>query len=421
LARRQVVAGIGAGLANSVGSVMTATAQRPVTTTGAMALAARRFADLAGLRIGVLTNQTGRVGAAHLVDLMAASPGVRPAAIFAPEHGFRGSVEAGAKVADGRDAATGIPIVSLYGANRAPTPAQLAALDLLVFDIQDIGARFYTYISTMGLAMQAAARRGIPFLVLDRPNPLGGTYCAGFVLEPQLRSFVGQYPIPIVHGMTVGELALMIRGERWLPDLDALDLRIEPVTGWRRALRFPSTRLPWLATSPNIPTFTSALVYSGIGIVGETLVNEGRGTPVPFEQFGAPWLDAPAIANRLGAAGLPGVAFAPTRYVPRAIANVAARPRFKDEAVNGVRLQVTDADAYRPLEVGMHALAELVREARRRNIPVLPRTAMFSAIAGTRRLEAMLDRGAGGGDLIAAWQREVTAFDLRRRPYLRYT
>jgi uncharacterized protein YbbC (DUF1343 family) len=416
--RRLLAQGCAAAAVLSFGGSMTAVGAGSVVT-GAAALARNRFSDLMGRRVGLITNQTGRVGADHLADLMVAA-GVRLTAIFAPEHGFRGVVEAGAKVADGRDAKTGVPIISLYGAAKAPTQATLANVDVLVFDIQDIGVRFYTYISTMGLAMQAAARRGIPFIVLDRPNPLGGSDVSGFVLEPRHKSFVGQYPIPIVHGLTVGELADMTKGERWLDGLDTLDLRVVPVAGWTRGQRFPATGLPWVVTSPNIPTFASALVYPGIGVVGETLVNEGRGTPAPFEQFGAPWLDAADLAGRLNDRGLPGVRFSAVRYVPRSIANVAANPRFRDETVNGVRLQVTELTTFRPLETGMHALAELVRAARNRGIAVLPGNAMFTAIAGTTRLAAMLEQAASGGELIVAWRKEVAAFEVRRKPYLRY-
>ena len=266
--------------------------------TGAERLAAAAFAPLDRRRVGLITNQTGRVGADHVADLLSSARGPRLAAIFAPEHGFRGTAEAGAAVQDGRDRRTGVPVLSLYGATRKPTEAMLRDIDVLVFDIQDVGVRFYTYISTMGLAMQAAAARRIPFLVLDRPNPLGGEDVSGFVLEPALTSFVGQYPMPIVHGMTVGEIARMIKGERWLDGLDGLDLTVIEMEGWKRAMRWPATGLAWIPTSPNVPTFETALVYPGMGLVGEVLVNEGRGTPTPFLQFGAPWLDAARSALR---------------------------------------------------------------------------------------------------------------------------
>ena len=396
-------------------------APRPAVMTGAQVLDASGFAMLAGKRVGLLTNQTGRVGGSHLVDLIARAPGVRLTAILAPEHGFRGAVEAGAHVDSDVDARTGVPIHSLYGATRKPTRRMLADVDVLVFDIQDIGVRFYTYISTMGLAMQAAAEAGIPFVVLDRPNPLGGEYVAGFVREPDLTSFVGQYPIPIVHGLTVGELARMIKGERWLTGLDRLDLRVVELRGWRRAMRWPDTGLAWVATSPNIPTFEAALVYPGIGIVGETAVNEGRGTPAPFSLFGAPWLDARRMAARLDALRLPGATFEATRYTPRSIPGVASKPRFAGRHIAGIRVGVGDVARYQPLEVGMHALAALVDEARTAGTAQLfPNLDMFHKIAGTRRLLRMLRDGRDGAAIIASWREEVADFVARRKPYLLY-
>jgi len=393
----------------------------PPVASGAEVLAASGFSALAGKRVGLITNQTGRVGAEHLADLLARAPGARLAAIFAPEHGFRGTAEAGAKVGDAVDPRTGVPIHSLYGAVRQPTPAMLRRLDVLVFDIQDIGARFYTYISTMGLAMQAAAAARIPFLVLDRPNPLGGDYVSGFVLEPALRSFVGQYPIPIVHGLTVGELARMIKGERWLEGLEALDLTIVEMQGWRRAMRWPQTGRAWVATSPNIPTFEAALVYPGTGIVGEAEVSEGRGTPTPFSLVGAPWLDARRTVERMAALALPGVAFETAAFIPRSIPGVAAQPRFEGRRLAGVRLRVTDADRFEPLEAGMHLLVHIAAEARSRGVePLFTNLAMLHAIAGTRRLYRMLTAGADGAAIVAAWQDEVARFRARRAPYLIY-
>ena len=396
-----------------------AAAAGPPVMTGAAVLAADRFSRLSRKRVGLITNQTGRVGDAHLADLLRAATGVRLAAIFGPEHGFRGTGVAGAAVVGGRDSKTGVVVHSLYGATKSPTSHMLRDIDMLVFDIQDIGARFYTYISTMGLAMQAAARARIPFIVLDRPNPLGGEDVSGFVLERRLASFVGRYPIPIVHGMTVGELARMIKGERWLEGVESLDLTVIPCRGLQRAMRWPATALPWIATSPNIPTFEAALVYPGIGIVGETLVNEGRGTPTPFMQFGAPWLDAPRLAADLARAQLPGVRFEATRYVPRAITGVALDPRFLGQDVSAVQIAIIDVAAYRPLDVGMHALVGLQKQARALDTPLLPaKLGMFNAIAGTTRLAQLVAAGASGSDIIASWQSEVARFRERRRPYL---
>lgn len=393
-----------------------------VVTTGPDVLAASAFAELAGKRVGLVTNQTSLVHGEHLVDLLSKAPNVTLTAIFAPEHGFRGVAEAGARVRSSVDTKTGAPIFSLYGASRKPTPQMLRDVDVLVFDIQDIGVRFYTYISTMGLAMQAAAVARIPFIVLDRPNPLGGEYVSGFVLEPPLRSFVGQYPIPIVHGLTVGELALMIKGEKWLDGLDHLELSVIKMQGWTRSMRWPQTERPWVPTSPNIPTFESALVYPGIGIVGEMQVNEGRGTPTPFTLFGTPWLDASRLAAHFNAIGLPGVRFEKTTYTPRSISHVATRPRFDGEMVNGVRVVVTDAMRVEPLEIGMHVMSALVAQARAKDVPQLfGNLAMFHKIAGTKRLYQMLASGRDAAAIIASWQAEVAQFKLRRAPYLLYS
>ncbi|MGD9785399.1 MAG: exo-beta-N-acetylmuramidase NamZ domain-containing protein [Hyphomicrobiaceae bacterium] len=390
-------------------------------TTGADRLAASGFALLAGKRVGLIANHTARVGDEHLADLIARAPGVKLAAILAPEHGFRGAVEAGAKVGDDVDARTGAPVLSLYGATRKPTPQMLRGLDVLIFDIQDIGARFYTYISTLGLAMQAAAEAGIPLIVLDRPNPLGGLDVSGFVREPAFNSFVGQYPIPIVHGMTVGELARMIAGERWLDGLQALDLQVVEMLGWTRDLRWPATGRAWVATSPNIPTYASALAYPGIGVVGELAVNEGRGTPEPFTRFGARWLHAGEAARRLSAAGLPGVAFHAVRYRPRSIPHVATEPRFEGEDIGGVAIEIIDVDAYRPLEVGIHALVEVWRQAPAAvRDGLFPNPRMFRLIAGTERLVRMLRQGSRAEEIIASWHDEVERFRVQRRPYLIY-
>ncbi len=389
--------------------------------TGAEVLAASGFAAIAGKRVGLVTNHTGLVNGRHLADLVSEAPNVKLTAILAPEHGLRGAAEAGARVPDGIDAKTGVPVFSLYGASKRPAPRMLRDVDVLVFDIQDIGTRFYTYISTMGLAMQAAAAARIPFIVLDRPNPLGGDYVSGFVLEPALGSFVGQYPIPIVHGLTVGELARMIQGEKWLEGLESLQLIVIEMLGWQRSMRWPQTGRAWVPTSPNIPTFESALVYPGMGLVGETDVNEGRGTPTPFSLFGAPWLDASRIAARLNALALPGITFEAATYAPRSIPRVATHPRYEGKTVNGARLLVADLVRLEPLEAGAHVLVALAAEARSKgNAGLFRSLAMFHALAGTKRLHRLLEGGSDGAAITTAWQAEVAQFKVRRARYLLY-
>jgi uncharacterized protein YbbC (DUF1343 family) len=400
--------------------VMANVEPRPVVV-GAEVLAREGFARLAGKRVGLIANQTSLANGQHLADLLHQAPGVTLAAILAPEHGFRGAVEAGARVGASSDASTGVAIYSLYGRSKKPTPAMLSGLDALLFDIQDIGTRYYTYISTLGLAMQAAATARIPFIVLDRPNPLGGEYVSGFVLEPALRSFVGQYPMPIVHGMTVGEIARMIKGEGWLPGLEHLDLEVVAVEGWQRAMRWPQTQRSWVPTSPNIPSFESALLYPGIGLVGELDVNEGRGTATPFAAFGGPWCKAERLLARLRASGLAGVGFEATRYVPRSIDGVAKHPRFVGQTVSGVRLVVTDTARIAPLDLGMHVLAALAAEARASGHPrLIHNLAMFHALAGSKRLYRLLQGGSDGPAIVAAWAHEVELFKDRRAKYLLY-
>jgi uncharacterized protein YbbC (DUF1343 family) len=423
LTRRAVFALLGAPLCVPVmaRSSLTQSALPQPVAVGAEVLAASGFAALAGKRVGLITNQTGRVGAEHLADVLSRAPNLKLAAIFSPEHGFRGQAEAGASVLSGVDARTGVRIHSLYGATRKPTPAMLQNVDVLVFDIQDVGVRFYTYISTMGLAMQAAASARIPFVVLDRPNPLGGEYVSGFVLEPPLRSFVGEYPIPIVHGLTVGELARMIQSEKWLGGLAALELGIVAMERWRRSMRWHETGRAWVATSPNIPSFEAALVYPGMGLVGEAHVSEGRGTPTPFSLFGAPWMDGPRLAARLNALDLPGVAFEREAFTPRSIPGVAAHPRFVGTTLSGVRVAVRDAGRVQPLEVGINVLVAIAAEAHAKGIaPLFANLKMLHAVAGTRRLNDMLLAGSDGATIIAAWQSEVGEFKLRRAPHLLY-
>jgi uncharacterized protein YbbC (DUF1343 family) len=423
LTRRAVLGLLLAPLCTPVMSVpsLTQTRLSQLVTVGAEVLAASGFETLAGKRVGLITNQTGLVGTEHLADLLSRAPNLKLAAIFAPEHGLRGQAEAGATVRGGVDANRGVPIHSLYGASRRPTPAMLRNVDVLAFDIQDVGVRFYTYISTMGLAMQAAAGARIPFVVLDRPNPLGGAYVSGFVLEAPLRSFVGEYPIPIVHGLTVGELARMIQGEKWLGGLDGLELSVVAMQGWQRSMRWQATGRAWVATSPNIPSFEAALVYPGMGLVGEAEVNEGRGTPTPFSLLGAPWIEGPRLAHSLNALRLPGVTFRFEAFTPRSIPGVAAHPRFVGVALSGVRIAVTDIGRVEPLEVGMHVLAQIAAEARARSIaPLFANLKMFHAVAGTRRLSDMLVAGSDGASIITAWQSEVEEFKSRRARHLLY-
>jgi uncharacterized protein YbbC (DUF1343 family) len=319
------------------------------TLTGLDRLVAEDFAPLAGRSVGLITNQTGVDAQGRRgVDLLAAAPQVRLRAIFSPEHGITGQVDA--SVPNSRDAATGLPIWSLYGPARRPSPEMLNGIDTLVFDIQDVGVRYYTYLTTLVYALEEGGRRGIQVMVLDRPDPITGSVVEGPLMDPDMRSFTAPHTIPVRTGMTVGEFAQMVVAERKLP----VRLTVVPLERWQRGQWFDETGLPWINPSPNIRTPTQALLYSGIGLLEATNLSVGRGTETPFEVVGAPWIDDPqALADAMNARGLGGVRFEPTFFTPTSSV-------YAGKSVAGVQLQVTDRDAIRPVSVGLALGRELM-------------------------------------------------------------
>ena len=317
--------------------------------TGLDVLVGQRFATLAGASVGLVTNQTGRDARGQRnIDLLAAAPGVRLTAIFSPEHGLGG--DADAEVPHGRDPITGIPVWSLYGPVKRPTTAMLKDVTALVFDIQDVGARYYTYLTTLVYIMEEAARHHIPVVVLDRPNPITGRYVEGPLMDVDLASFTAPHPIPVRTGMTIGEFGRMAAAERQIP----VTLTVIPVEGWERGRWYDETGLPWVNPSPNIRSVSQALLYSGIGLLEATNLSVGRGTDWPFEVVGAPWIEPNGLAAALNALRLPGVTFEPLTFTPAA--DVYARV-----SCGGVRLVVTDREAIRPVTIGL-ALARVLRE-----------------------------------------------------------
>lgn len=386
--------------------------------TGAEVLVASDFGELKAKRVGLLVNHTARVDASHLSDVFHKTDDITLAALFGPEHGIRGEADAGEKIEDGIDMQTGVPVFSLYGDTRKPTQASLAGLDALVFDIQDIGARFYTFISSMGLAMQAAAEAEIPFVVLDRPNPLGGMYVAGYIREPAFSSFVGQYPIPVTHGMTVGELALMIKGEGYLEGLENLDLQIIQMEGWERSMNWLDTGRTWRPTSPNIPDFETALLYPGTCFFEAVEASEGRGTRTPFRLVGAPWIDSDELLAALE--GLEGVAFEAASFSPESIEGMAANPRFRGESLQGVKVTVTDIQEVDPLAVGMHLLAAFYAQAPDSLKAGFFKERWMNLLGGTEKIRLELEAGARPEDVVAGWKDDVAAFKAARTPYLLY-
>lgn len=386
--------------------------------TGADVLAASNFDRLDGKTVGLVVNHTALVDDEHLINLVHAAPNVRVGAIFGPEHGLRGTAEDGEAVSDGKDLLTGAPVYSLYGATRRPTMTMLAGLDLLIFDIQDVGARFYTFISTMGLSMQAAAEAGIPFIVLDRPNPLSGTYVSGFVLEPDQESFVGQYAIPIAHGLSVGELAMMIQGEGLMPGLESLDLEVVSMEGWDRSMQWPDTGRPWVATSPNIPRFDNALVYPGTCFFEATSASEGRGTHIPFLQVGSIEVDGSRIAEALNKKSLPGVRFEGVEFTPTPLSSMDSAPKLNGQTIRGLGITVTDRRGYQPVEVGIHILHAYYHATPDAN-QFLTRPEWLARLSGTSRLLEMLASMTPEA-IIASWENDTATFTQRSEHYYLY-
>lgn len=310
--------------------------------TGIDVLEREGFTRLAGRRIGLITNHTGvtRDGRTT-VETLHKAEGIELKVLFSPEHGIAGKLDE-SRIADSRDEATGLPIYSLYGESRAPSDASLEGLDTLVFDIQDIGARFYTYVTTMRLAMEAAANKKIRFVVLDRPNPLGGELVEGPVLDEGAESFVAYHTVPVRHGMTVGELAKLMKEERQID----VELEVVLMEGWSRALYYDQTGLAWIDPSPNMRSMNAALLYPGVGLWEMTNLSVGRGTDAPFEIFGAPWIDGRELAATLNRAGLSGVSFMPKDFTPRT-------SKYQGQKCGGVAIIITDRSKVRSLDVGM--------------------------------------------------------------------
>lgn len=334
------------------GAVMTVSARAGTVRTGLDVMAEQDFAPFQGQAVGLVTNQTGiDAQGRRNIDLFAAAPGVRLHAIFSPEHGLTG--DAVTDVPHGRDAATGVPIWSLYGPTRRPTSEMLRGVTVIVFDIQDIGVRYYTYLTTLTYVLEEAGKRGIPVVVLDRPNPITGRIVEGPVMDPDLKSFTAPHPIPVRTGLTIGEFGRLVVAERRLP----VTLTVVPVAGWDRSRWYDETGLPWVNPSPNIRSLTQALLYSGIGLLESTNLSVGRGTDTPFEVVGAPWIEPQALADTMNARQLPGVRFEPVMFMP-------ALDKYAFTTCWGVRLVVTDRVAIRPVTVAL-ALAAALRAQHR--------------------------------------------------------
>ncbi len=399
----------------------------PLATAGATRIAAKRKPEVSvrpgievlisdhlkalhGKRVGLVTNQTGvnRRGV-HDIDLLLAA-GVKLVALFGPEHGLRGQAQAGEKVDSGTDAPSGLPVHSLYGATKMPTPEMLSGIDVMLFDMQDVGARFYTYPSTLLFVLRAAEKAGIEVIVLDRPNPLGGELVEGPVLEPRHASFVGIFALPVVHGMTMGELATMfVRLEKLRVKLTVITMK-----GWRRDIGPDTpTDIPWIAPSPNIPRLETAAVYPGTALFEGTNISEGRGTVAPFENIGAPFIDDTALHMQLNEMQIPGTRFYGAIFKPTA-------SKFAGEECHGVQLQVTDYNLFRPFATGLHmvkAVHDLYPDKFefRSGAP-----SYFDQLVGIGSVRKDITAGKSVAEIEAKWQIALDAFKKIRPAFLLY-
>lgn len=382
--------------------------------TGIDVLEAEGFKPLQGLRIGLITNHSGRDSRGRLTaEILAQAPGVSLNAVFSPEHGFLGRAEAGESVGSstvrvgGRD----VPLFSLYSGSLAgmrPRPEDLADLDVLVFDMQDIGTRFYTYLTTMGMALEEAAKAGLPFMVLDRPDPINGTTIEGPLLTDMgLRkaTAVAYFPVPIRHGLTAGEMARLHNASVRHPGLRVVKMR-----GWSRDMWYDQTGLPWTPPSPNMPDLAAAALYPGTGLFEASNLSVGRGTPHPFTWLGAPWLDAPRLARAMNDALLDGAAFTVQEYTP-------AKAPFSGESCPGIRISVTDRDTLRPLAV-FRKLSQALRQLHPQEFRW--QWDVLRNMTGTTELQRIYERDADPVKILDLFNRDVEGFEKSRRPFLLY-
>jgi uncharacterized protein YbbC (DUF1343 family) len=365
-------------------------------------------AEIRGRRVGLITNHsaTDRAGTPD-IDLIAQHPDLELVALFAPEHGIRGTADAGARIDDETDEQTGVPVYSLYRTeDQGPTDAMLANIDALIFDLPEVGGRTWTYVSTMALSMKAAARRGIPFVVLDRANPIGGEIVEGVLLDPRYRSFVGMYPIPARHGMTLGELATLFNREHGI----GADLIVVPAANWSRGQWFEELGMPWVNPSPNLRSADALKSYPGTVYFEGTNITEGRGTDRPFEQVGAPWLDAERVAATMNALDLPGVRFESVTLSVQATAG-----KYPGEVIRAVRFRITDRQTYRPVRTALL----LIDEIRRQHPDRFAWTGTIDRLTGSDRVRHAVE-GGRLAELLDEWDREAAKFAAARAAHLLY-
>jgi len=363
---------------------------------------------LSGKKVGLITNPTGIDSKlTSIVDLLHDDPDINLTALFGPEHGVRGDAQAGASVEYYIDEKTGLPVYSLYGKTKKPTPEMLKDVEVLVFDIQDVGTRYYTYIYTMAYAMEAAKENDIPFIVLDRPNPQGGESVDGPVLEPEFSSFVGLYPIPLKHGMTVGELATLFNKEFKI----GADLKVIKMKGWKRDMDYDDTGLPFVLPSPNMPAVSTTFVYPATGLIEGTNVSEGRGTTKPFELIGAPYINSDELAGKLNALRLPGVKFRAASFTP-------TFSKHAGKLSHGVEIYITDREQFKAVPTGLHII-KTIQDLYPGDFEFLAAN-NFNLLIGNGWIMSRIKEGTTVNEILKEYQVKQDAFKKVRKNYLLY-
>ena len=371
--------------------------------TGLDMLEAQKFAALRGKHVGLITNHTGQdFQGKTTIELLARAPGVQLVALFSPEHGIAGHADE--KVASSKDPSTGLPIFSLYGEQLRPTDEMLQGIDALVFDVQDAGVRFYTYMTTMGYCMEEAAKRGIPFYILDRPNPIGGEIVEGPMLDRDKSGFVAYFPLPVRYGLTIGELAQVFNEEKQLH----CDLHVVQMKNWHRNYFYENTGLRWIPPSPNLRTMKGAILYPGLEVLQAGGLSVGRGTQTPFEEFGAPWLDGEEVAGALNGRGLPGVRFVNQPYIP-------VSGLYAGQHCGGVGIRVTDRAAARSMRIGLEIASLLWKK-----YPEQFDVAKTIVLLGNQATVDQLKAGEAPEKIVAGWAADLAGFDQLRRRYFLY-
>jgi uncharacterized protein YbbC (DUF1343 family) len=371
--------------------------------TGLETLEVEKFASLRGKRVGLISNHTGLDSQGRsTVELLAHAPGVQLVALFSPEHGIAGHSDE--KVASAKDASTGLPVYSLYGEHLRPTDDMLKGIDALVFDVQDAGVRFYTYTTTMGYCMEEAAKRGIKFYVLDRPNPLGGEIVEGPMLDAEKTSFVAYFPLPVRYGLTIGELAQLFNTENHIE----VELHVIRMKNWLRDYFFESTGVRWIPPSPNLRTLKGSILYPGLEILQNAGVSVGRGTEAPFEEFGAPWLNGEEVAEELNARDLPGLHFANQPFIP-------VSGLYAGQHCGGVGIKVPNRASVRSMRMGLEIAAVLLKK-----YPTHFDATKIVDLLGNDEAVKQLQAGTPPEQIVASWAKGLAAFDIVRRKYYMY-